>query len=1334
MSWFKNLQDQITDLANEVLTEATEETEDPETELNVAKKKCAEAEKNLAIETSKSEGFERKIKELEQQLVEAHVEMDTIASKNLQIVADRENEIKKLKALVERLNDSQWNASDDTLQQQLSDAQKEAQHWKRLVESGENIALAEHERILDEIKIKREQELAAIMEQNNEALNELRDMYEEKLQALQLCATSSSTSNADMLDAVMLEKEELLEEKKKLEEMIRSGSGSETGSEKAVLVDVGARDDLIDERLKIAEEDAERLRKEKLAAEKVSQDLREQNQELLSAYNELNQEFEDFKKQETPGGVSNSELHRRLDGMRANLIEYEERYETCIREHTKTVSDLERLQEKFDLLKTKSDECHSQQSDATNNINNEVERMREALEQSRTDRETLCADVQKFTKAIQDIGEEVDSLRRLNETLREENDRLHSSLETYRKTTDDLITDKEVDIESVREEIQKIREHKMEEIDALQKQNEALVEENESLKAQYECATKESDLLKKVREKLMQQSENDKKRVELFEEKIGLLESLQKQHEENLNEAQALVEDLQAKVLSMTNELQVKGAVYERLEKAKKSANLELEPAPVALEEGEVPSEELVLSLKKEVANLKNQLKELLAGFNEVFTEVETLRNENRGLEKEVSIRQSCVDEMIEQTNTLQVQRQAAAHSINDLRAEILLKTQEYLKLEQSLFHEKEHTEELLKVIKNMEAIIIGETENGEESEEKDVEQLKRNVKTMKSYIEKLKANSDEQDATIEELNKRLAQSMQTAETTKANLESRLRDAEHIDRGLLESLEERVRSMENDLSKTRTERQILMEENEFLKGKYQEEIEQLKNSVQEKSQACEQLKERLNNDPMVEQLKKELEKVQEATKQLIEHLGDNLKQLQAQFEAEKEVNKRKERELSELELHYAQAEAEIEERTVELEFAARENERLKKELEQQHQQQATPDELEQLRAMLAEATRNNEELQAAVVQKHAESVEYYNQLSATLAKCAEFEQQIQQNHGTSEALEKKTKELQRLKEHLVIVEDSSTKEAVEAELRETELRKRVAELESGKQAVEVGSKSSHEALVNELTVLKEHLAASQEKCTQLQTSLNSEIKMREQTQEALTSLQGVVRELSKDHESEASESVHKNLELQTQIQKLNEIIADVRAELERQSLGRQSAEDDVEKLKKQMESKEKFIEDLEVQLEDARTHNSSAAKSSSYRIDDDTLRQLFSNLFLSEASKKADIATLLASILEYPPEQMGQITKGVSKTFGQTTGFFGSPGQRGGGAAQGSSLTEQFIRFLEVESESSRTAPHLPIRSDAPRQQQFDLHSTRSSPTPKPSESTSSTTLDSILR
>ncbi|KAK6031108.1 hypothetical protein OSTOST_02747 [Ostertagia ostertagi] len=146
MSWFRNLQGQLSELANEVLSEATDEVADPETELQVpvplrglqvANKKRNEAERLLVIEQSKVSKLEEKVLEQEQILSAHQTELDMINERHRTMILTRDEEIKKLKSELERSQLSEWQSTDvdtGTLEQTILDLQREVAHWKSLVE------------------------------------------------------------------------------------------------------------------------------------------------------------------------------------------------------------------------------------------------------------------------------------------------------------------------------------------------------------------------------------------------------------------------------------------------------------------------------------------------------------------------------------------------------------------------------------------------------------------------------------------------------------------------------------------------------------------------------------------------------------------------------------------------------------------------------------------------------------------------------------------------------------------------------------------------------------------------------------------------------------------------------------------------------------------------------------------------------------------------------------------------------------------------------------------------------------------------------------------------
>ncbi|CAI5444503.1 unnamed protein product [Caenorhabditis angaria] len=203
---------------------------------------------------------------------------------------------------------------------------------------------------------------------------------------------------------------------------------------------------------------------------------------------------------------------------------------------------------------------------------------------------------------------------------------------------------------------------------------------------------------------------------------------------------------------------------------------------------------------------------------------------------------------------------------------------------------------------------------------------------------------------------------------------------------------------------------------------------------------------------------------------------------------------------------------------------------------------------------------------------------------------------LENQNLSTEQLEKRGKEFERLKEHLMIVEENSTREAVESEQRETELRQRVRELEASGNAQKMGASETTQQLqinIEELMKKLENVEKSREEWKEKYENVE---KQRQLTAEQLTSLQNVVHELSIDHETDKSQSSHRNLELQTEIRNLKEEIEEIRENLERKTVEKQAAEEENERKLMECEQKQKIIEQLENQIEELRAPSSSNLK------------------------------------------------------------------------------------------------------------------------------------------
>ncbi|KAK6034867.1 hypothetical protein COOONC_27630, partial [Cooperia oncophora] len=172
--------------------------------------------------------------------------------------------------------------------------------------------------------------------------------------------------------------------------------------------------------------------------------------------------------------------------------------------------------------------------------------------------------------------------------------------------------------------------------------------------------------------------------------------------------------------------------------------------------------------------------------------------------------------------------------------------------------------------------------------------------------------------------------------------------------------------------------------------------------------------------------------------------------------------------------------------------------------------------------LLSTLTAENEQLRQVATQKHAESVDYFSRLEAAIAQIAALEQKVadserrtaESDHRRSaeldeerESREKLSRELQRLKEHLLLVEETSTVEAVEAEKRETELREQIRQLQSTVVAADTDAAKTTQSMMSELSSLQERVVIAEESAVDWRSRYEAEKRLHFETNDALASLQ-----------------------------------------------------------------------------------------------------------------------------------------------------------------------------------------------------------------------------------
>uniref|UniRef100_A0A8C9WX92 Thyroid hormone receptor interactor 11 n=1 Tax=Sander lucioperca TaxID=283035 RepID=A0A8C9WX92_SANLU len=311
-------------------------------------------------------------------------------------------------------------------------------------------------------------------------------------------------------------------------------------------------------------------------------------------------------------------------------------------------------------------------------------------------------------------------------------------------------------------------------------------------------------------------------------------------------------------------------------------------------------------------------------------------------------------------------------------------------------------------------------------------------------------------------------------------------------------------------------------------------------------------------------------------------------------------------------------------------------------------------------------------------------------------------------------------ELERLRNHLLEIEDSYTREALGAEDRETELRRRVAlldeKLATSSSAVENASQQASmqvESLQEQLSgVVKQrdealiHLRTSQEQVNQYAVSLSNLQMVLEQFQQEEKAMYSA--ELDR-HKKEKDEWKRKAQRLEDQASALQINLDEANAALESASRLTDQLdlnEEQIEELKKQVEVRQEMLEEAQRKL-------MNLLNSTEGKIDKVLMRNLFLGYFHTPKTKRADVLRLMGSVLGLSREDVDKMLEedGRHGVTGWMSNWLGGRGAQSvpntpprptSGQGLNTSFSEMFVKFLEIESTPSMPAPKLPFQDFKP--------------------------------
>ncbi|KFW76026.1 Thyroid receptor-interacting protein 11, partial [Manacus vitellinus] len=310
-----------------------------------------------------------------------------------------------------------------------------------------------------------------------------------------------------------------------------------------------------------------------------------------------------------------------------------------------------------------------------------------------------------------------------------------------------------------------------------------------------------------------------------------------------------------------------------------------------------------------------------------------------------------------------------------------------------------------------------------------------------------------------------------------------------------------------------------------------------------------------------------------------------------------------------------------------------------------------------------------------------------------------LQSEVQHLHEKEQRL---NQELERLRNHLLEMEDSYTREALAAEDREVKLRKKVLILE--------------EKLVSSSTAVENASHQASLQVESLQEQLNLVTKQRDETVMQLT--------ISQDQVKQYALSLA-NLQMvleQFQQGKVCQEIAKIATStfhlgyLEEAN----TALDAASRLTEQLDIKEEQIEELKKEgeirkemLEDVQNKLMNLMNSTEGKVDKLLMRNLFIGHFHTPKNKRLEVLRLMGSILGIKKEELDQllseeqrgVTRWVTGWLGGGAGSKSVPSTPLRPTQQNifnSSFSELFVKFLETESRPGLPPPKLSVHDMKP--------------------------------
>ncbi|XP_027493505.1 thyroid receptor-interacting protein 11 isoform X1 [Corapipo altera] len=875
------------------------------------------------------------------------------------------------------------------------------------------------------------------------------------------------------------------------------------------------------------------------------------------------------------------------------------------------------------------------------------------------------AEIERLVKGIKEREMEIKLLNEKNVSLSQQIDQL--SKDEVGKLTR-IIQEKDLEIQALNARVSSASYRQ--DVLGLQQQLQAYVREREQVLAVLSEKTRENSQLKTEYRNIM----------DMVAAKEAALVRLQEENQKLSNRSENSSQDMSRETIqNLSRIIREKDIEIDALSQKCQTLLTVLQTSSTGADNGSggVNSNQFE-ELLQERDKLKQQVKKMEEWKQQVITTVQNMQHESAHLQEELHKLQAQISVESDSTSKLQVDYNGLIQSYEQNEKKLKSFSQELAQVQHSIGQLYNTKDLLLSKLDLVSPSLVAASTISQLSsvQHSPPEVLSDECKLLQNELEQLKKKLQEKESTIrtlQENNQRLSDSVATAS--------------EIERKSQEGTESEMRQIKEKhdvLQKSLREKDILIKSKSDQLLSVSENLSNKENENELLKQAVTNLKER----NLI--LEMDIRKLKEENENIVARCREK----ETEFRALQETN---------MQFSMMLKEKEFESHSMKEKALA--FEKLLKEKEQGKTGELNQllNEVKSMQEKAVTFQQERDQVMVALKQKQMES----SALQSEVQHLHEKEQRLNQ-------------ELERLRNHLLEMEDSYTREALAAEDREVKLRKKVLILEeklvSSSTAVENASHQASlqvESLQEQLNLVTKQrdetvmqLTISQDQVKQYALSLANLQMVLEQFQQEEKALYSA--ELER-HQKQSAEWKKKAENLEEKVVSLQESLEEANTALDAASRLTEQLdikEEQIEELKKEGEIRKEMLEDVQNKL--MNLMNSTEGK-----VDKLLMRNLFIGHFHTPKNKRLEVLRLMGSILGIKKEELDQllseeqrgVTRWVTGWLGGGAGSKSVPSTPLRPTQQNifnSSFSELFVKFLETESRPGLPPPKLSVHDMKP--------------------------------